>query len=51
MISMFSNSLTIKVQTSQQHVALCVKGVEWELGTRDLRILAAFGAGSPVPSG
>ena len=36
------------VQPSQQHVARCVKGVEWGLGTRGLRILAAFWAGIPV---
>ena len=27
------------VQPSQQHVAPCVKGVEWGLGTRGLRIV------------
>ena len=32
------------VQPSQQHVAPCVKGVEWGLGTRDLRMVAAFWA-------
>ena len=36
------------VQPSQQHVAPCVKGVEWGLGTRGLRMLAAFWAGIPV---
>ena len=30
------------VQPSQQHVALCVKRVEWGLGTRSLRMVAAF---------
>jgi len=30
------------VQHSQQHVAPCLKGVRWELGTRGLRMLAAF---------
>ena len=35
------------VQPSQQHVALCVKGVEWGFGTRGLRMLA-FWAGIPV---
>ena len=30
------------VQPSQQHVAPCVKVVEWGLGTRGLRIVAAF---------
>ena len=33
------------VQPSQPHVAPCVKGVEWGLGTRDLRMVAAFLAG------
>ena len=32
------------VQPSQQHVAPRVKGVEWSLGTRGLRIVAAFWA-------
>ena len=32
------------VQPSQQHVAPCVNGVEWGLGTRDLRMVAAFWA-------
>ena len=36
------------VQPSQQHVAPCVKVVEWELVTRDLGILTAFWAGIPV---
>ena len=31
-----------KVQPSQQHVAPCVKVVEWGLDTRSLRMLAAF---------
>ena len=35
-------------QSSQQHVARCVEGVEWGLGTRDLRMVAAFWAGIPV---
>ena len=30
------------VQPSQQHVASCVKMVEWGLGTRGLIIVAAF---------
>ena len=30
------------VQPSQQHIAPCVKGVEWILGTRGLRMVAAF---------
>ena len=33
------------VQPSQQHVSPCVKGVKWGLGTRDLRMVAAFWAG------
>ena len=36
------------VQLSQQHVAPCVKVVEWGFGTRGLRMLAAFWAGIPV---
>ena len=32
------------VQPSQQHVAPCVKGVEQGLGTKGLRIVAAFWA-------
>ena len=36
------------VQSSQQHVAPCVKGVEWRLGTRGLGIVAAFWVGIPV---
>ena len=36
------------VQPSQQHVAPCVKGVEWGLDTIGLRIVAAFWAGIPV---
>ena len=35
------------VQPSQ-HVAPYVKGVEWGLGTRNLGMLAAFWAGTPV---
>ena len=35
------------VQPSQQYVAPCVKGFEWELNTRGLRIVAAFWAGIP----
>ena len=38
------------VQPSQQHVAPCVKVVEWGLGTRGLRIVEAFWAGIPVSS-
>ena len=36
------------VQPSQQHVAPCVKGIEWGLGTRGLRMVAAYWAGMPV---
>ena len=36
------------VQLSQQHVAPCVKEVEWGLGTTCLRVLAAFSAVIPV---
>ena len=36
------------MQPSQQHVAPCIKGVEWGLGTRGLRMVAAFLAGIPV---
>ena len=36
------------VQLSQQHIAPRVKGVEWGLGRRSLRIMAAFWAGIPV---
>ena len=36
------------VQSSQQHVAPCVKVVEWGLGRRGLGMLAAFWAGIPV---
>ena len=32
----------VMVQPSQQHVAPCVQGVEWGLGTRSLRMVAAF---------
>ena len=35
------------VQSSQQHVAPCVKVVEWGFGTRGLRMMAAFWAGIP----
>jgi len=38
------------VQLSQQHVAPCVKWVEWGLGTRGLRIMAAFQADIRVSS-
>ena len=33
------------VQHSQQHVVPSIKGFEWGLGTRGLRIAAAFWAG------
>ena len=36
------------VQHSQQHVAPCVKVVEWRLGTRGLRMVAMLWAGIPV---
>ena len=36
------------VQPSRQHVAPCVKVVEWRLGTRGLGMLAAFWAAIPV---
>ena len=36
------------VQSSQQHVAPYVRVVEWEFGTKGLRMLAAFWAGIPV---
>ena len=36
------------VQHSQQHVAPCVKRVEWGLCTRGLRMVAAFWAGIAV---
>ena len=36
------------VLTSQQHVVPFVKGVEWELSTRGVRMLAAFWAGISV---
>ena len=36
------------MQPSQQHVAPCLKGVEWELGTSGLKMVAAFSAGIPV---
>ena len=38
------------VQFSQQHVAPCVKRIEWGLGTRGLRMVAAFWAGIPASS-
>ena len=34
------------MQLSPQHVAPFVEGVEWGLGTKGLRIVAAFWAGS-----
>ena len=36
------------VQPSQPHVAPCVRAVKWRLGTRGLRMLAAFWAGIKV---
>ena len=36
------------MQPSQQHVASCVKGVEWGLGTRGLGMVAASSAHLPV---
>ena len=36
------------MQPSQQHVAPCVKVVEWGFGTRGLRMLAAFWVGIPL---
>ena len=36
------------MQPTQQNIAPCVKGVEWGLGKRRLRIVAAFWAGIPV---
>ena len=36
------------VQPRQKHVASCVKRVELGLGTRGLRIVAAFWVGIPV---
>ena len=36
------------VQPSKHHAAPCVKGVEWELDTRGLRIVAALWSGIPV---
>ena len=39
------------VAPSQQHVAPCVKEVEWGLGTRGLRIVTSLWAGIPVASG
>ena len=38
---------TEMVQPSQQYVASCVTGVEWGLGTRGLRMVAAFWTGIP----
>ena len=35
--------------SQQQHVAPRVKGVEWGLGTRGLKTVAAFRAGFPDP--
>ena len=32
------------IQPSQQHVAPCVKGVEWGLDRKGLRMVAAFGS-------
>ena len=36
------------MQSSQQHVAPCVIGIEWGLGTRGFRMLVAFWPGIPV---
>ena len=36
------------VQLSQQHVAPCLKRVEWGLGTKGLRMVVAFWAGIPI---
>ena len=36
------------VQSSQQHIAPCVKRIEWGLGIRSLRMVAAVLAGIPV---
>jgi len=36
------------VQGSKQHVAPCVKGVEWGLGTRGLRMVSPFWEDIPV---
>ena len=36
------------VPPSQQHIVPCVKEVEWGLGTRGLRMLAAFWVGIQV---
>ena len=36
------------VQPSQQHVAPCVRGVEWGLDMKVLRMVAAFWACIPV---
>ena len=37
-----------RMQPSKQHIALCVKKVEWGLGTRGLGMVAAFWAGITV---
>ena len=36
------------MQPSKQHVAPCVKMVQWELGTKGLRMVVAFWDGIPV---
>ena len=36
------------VQPRWQHIAPCEKGVEWGLGTRNLRMVTAFWDGIPV---
>ena len=36
------------MQPSEQHVASYIKGVEWGLGARGLRMMAAFWGGIPV---
>ena len=36
------------VQSSQQHAAPCVKGIEWGLGTRGLRMVTAYWSGISV---
>ena len=35
-------------ERSQQHVAPCVTGIEWRLGTSGLGMVAAFWAGIPI---
>ena len=40
----------VMMQPSQQHGAPYVKGIEWGLGAKGLRIVAAFWAGIPVSS-